>query len=129
MHRKRALTTIVALLVLPAACKERDSEQDAAPAEAVDAANDLGVDSRPEDLKPLGYGCGADAECASDFCSDGVCCESRCDQQCARCDLGSSRGRCVAQLVGDDLAAAVPCTGAKTCSLDLSSPTIVSCRL
>jgi hypothetical protein len=129
MHPKHVLTTVAALFVLQTSCKERQSEQDAAPAEIVDAASEVGADSRPEDLKPLGIGCASDGECASDFCVDGVCCASRCDQQCARCDVGSSRGHCTPQLFGDDLAAAIPCTGAKTCSLDRTSPSIVSCRL
>ena len=79
--------------------------------------------------KPLAYGCAANAECASGFCVDGVCCDSACDQQCASCGLPGRPGYCTGQIVGDDLAAAMPCTGAKTCSLDLTSPTIVSCRL
>jgi hypothetical protein len=73
--------------------------------------------------KPLGYGCSANPECASDFCVDGVCCESACDQQCFTCHLTGEFGTCAPQFAGDDLSASEPCTGAKTCTLDLSSST------
>jgi hypothetical protein len=63
------------------------------------------------------------------LCVDGVCCDSACDQQCAGCNIGTRAGYCTSQILGDDLSAAAPCTGAKTCSFDISSPTIASCRL
>jgi hypothetical protein len=79
--------------------------------------------------KPLAYGCSAGAECASGFCVDGVCCDSACDQQCAICNLTGAAGHCTGQLSGDDTGAAVPCEGAKTCGIDLSSPTLAGCKL
>jgi hypothetical protein len=40
--------------------------------------------------------CRADWECASGFCTDGVCCNERCDGQCEACNLASSPGMCTA---------------------------------
>lgn len=39
-----------------------------------------------------GTSCGGDAECAGGFCTDGVCCGSRCDGNCESC---SAAGACV----------------------------------
>lgn len=50
--------------------------------------------------KQLGNLCGANAECASNFCVDGVCCESACSGTCVFCALPSSPGRCVPIAVG-----------------------------
>jgi hypothetical protein len=131
MHLRHVLT-LVLLLAIPAGCKQRESDQDgAAQANRGDAGGDLGPDSSgaPAGLKPLAYGCSANGECASGSCADGVCCDSACDQQCASCNLAGAPGYCTGQIVGDDLAATAPCTGAKTCSLDLASSTLASCRL
>jgi len=38
--------------------------------------------------------CEKDAECASGFCTDGVCCDQRCDGQCEACDAGDRLGTC-----------------------------------
>jgi hypothetical protein len=42
----------------------------------------------------LGQPCGADGSCLSGFCQDGVCCNSACGGNCARCDLAGSMGTC-----------------------------------
>jgi hypothetical protein len=67
--------------------------------------------------KPLAEGCATNAECASGFCSDGVCCNSACDQACYSCHTSGSYGTCLPQLSGDDPTATPGCTGAKTCGL------------
>jgi hypothetical protein len=38
--------------------------------------------------------CAADSECASGFCSQGVCCDARCDGPCVSCALATSTGHC-----------------------------------
>jgi hypothetical protein len=43
-----------------------------------------------------GLGCINDAACASGFCVDGVCCESKCEGQCEACDVPGQGGKCVA---------------------------------
>lgn len=37
-----------------------------------------------------GTSCGGDAECAGGFCTDGVCCGSRCDGDCESCSAGGA---------------------------------------
>ena len=44
-----------------------------------------------EDLQKPGSKCARDGQCASAFCTDGVCCEGRCDGQCESCGSG---GKC-----------------------------------
>lgn len=41
-----------------------------------------------------GQPCGADAECMSGSCQDGVCCNNNCPGACARCDLMGTMGIC-----------------------------------
>ena len=79
--------------------------------------------------KPLAEGCAANSECASGFCVDGVCCNAACGDQCYSCNLAGSAGYCTPQIAGDDLNAAVPCTGAHTCSIAISALNLVACRL
>jgi hypothetical protein len=43
-----------------------------------------------------GDACKADRECASRFCVDGVCCDTKCDGQCQACAEPGSVGSCVA---------------------------------
>jgi hypothetical protein len=43
-------------------------------------------------LKKQGATCGADSECGSAMCVDGVCCDARCDGQCEACDVVGASG-------------------------------------
>jgi hypothetical protein len=135
-NRRDRISMTLALPVLLAACgpgssNRHDGGTDARIGDASSADVPTNpVNQPPSSLnKPLGYGCGANSECASDFCVDGVCCESACDQQCFTCHLTGAFGSCLPQLAGDDLIASEPCTGAKTCALDLSSSTLSGCKL
>jgi MYXO-CTERM domain-containing protein len=47
-------------------------------------------------LKDDGAACGADSECTSSHCADGVCCDTACSEQCAACDATGSKGKCTA---------------------------------
>jgi hypothetical protein len=46
--------------------------------------------------------CTTDAECGSGFCTDGVCCNERCQDTCVSCALASSPGLCVVYDKGSD---------------------------
>ncbi len=48
--------------------------------------------------KELGAACGGAEECASTFCVDGLCCDSRCDGQCEQC---SGNGACLPTPAGE----------------------------
>lgn len=132
----RRLIAITAALSLPlvlAACPGKDAPPIDGGADAGTAADadTGGPDAAAPDPqgKPLAYGCASGSECASGFCVDGVCCDSACDGQCVNCRLAGAAGHCAGQLSGDDTAAAIPCEGAKTCGLDLASPTLAGCKL
>ena len=56
-------------------------------------STDAGIDAG----SAVGVGCTTDAECASNFCTDGVCCEARCQGACEVC---SSTGTCAAADAG-----------------------------
>src|SRR3954468_3232200 len=45
--------------------------------------------------KPLGASCQAAGECSSNFCVDGVCCQSACSGTCQYCALPTSPGFCM----------------------------------
>ncbi len=47
--------------------------------------------------------CTQNSECATGFCVEGVCCDSKCDQPCHSCALLSSPGKCTLEPVGVDL--------------------------
>jgi hypothetical protein len=60
-----------------------------------------------EELQKPGVSCSRDGQCASGFCTDGVCCEARCDGQCEAC---AKSGKCQA-VVGAPLGARPACAG------------------
>lgn len=70
-------------------------------------------------LASNGATCGANGECSSGHCTDGVCCEESCDGLCAACDLPHQEGRCVAIPMGTDpareCASAALCDGHGAC--------------
>ena len=69
-----------------------------------------------------GVQCAADADCASTFCTDGFCCEARCDGSCERCNAAGRHGSCDAVQAEDDpdgecaAQAAATCGRVGTCS-------------
>lgn len=52
--------------------------------------------------KGNGSKCTLDAECATGFCTDGVCCSERCNDICASCAQAGSTGLCTAYPAGTD---------------------------
>ncbi len=61
-----------------------------------------------EELEKPGSKCARDGQCASAFCTDGVCCEARCDGQCESCGSG---GKCQ-PVTGAPVGMRTACTGA-----------------
>ncbi len=41
-----------------------------------------------------GLSCGSEGDCATGFCSGGVCCNEACGEACVRCDLAGAVGIC-----------------------------------
>jgi hypothetical protein len=44
--------------------------------------------------KTTGTACALDSECGSGFCTDGVCCNERCNDTCVSCNQAGSKGTC-----------------------------------
>ncbi|MBL8787415.1 MAG: hypothetical protein JNJ59_21105, partial [Deltaproteobacteria bacterium] len=63
-------------------------------------------------LKDRGNECESNLDCATGFCTDGVCCNSTCGGQCQKCNDASSLGTCAAIITvqGNGVADAV-CNG------------------
>ncbi|HEY2901845.1 MAG TPA: hypothetical protein VGL59_14780 [Polyangia bacterium] len=69
--------------------------------------------------KQPGQTCGANSECASNFCVDGVCCDQACTGACRSCNLPSSKGRCTNLPDGSaDSRNMCKDTGAASCKTD-----------
>ncbi len=66
------------------------------------------------DIAPAGTGvaagiaCSTGSQCASGFCSDGVCCESACRGTCEACNLVGTAGKCTPVPDGQDPALECP---------------------
>ena len=93
--RVRGLLVVAALCASIAACRTST----AAKADA-GGAGQIGVDAAPA------VSCAAAADCASGFCSDGVCCDQACTgtcQACARAATGVPDGVCAPVMLGMDL--------------------------
>jgi hypothetical protein len=74
-------------------------------------------DGRGHCAENNGNACKSTADCISGFCTDGVCCESACDQTCFSCNtVFELKGTCQALTAGTDDNAAVPCSGSKSCA-------------
>jgi hypothetical protein len=90
-----------------AATERRDATADArldGPASRMDASRDA-----PRGNKGTGSGCGGANECASGFCTDGVCCKTACTDPCNSCVSGT----CTEVKSGED----VPeCIAPMTCN-------------
>ena len=80
-------------------------------------------------LTSSGTSCSGDTDCATGFCTDGVCCESRCGGTCENCALTGRAGHCDAIPVGtdpaDECSTQLPstcgrtgaCSGARSCQV------------
>ncbi len=70
--------------------------------------------------QPNGTDCGCDADCASGFCVDGVCCKTACTETCKSCKTISAPGVCSFVPAGAAPRSASVCPKAdvSTCGLD-----------
>jgi hypothetical protein len=68
--------------------------------------------------KPIGASCGANADCNSGFCAQGVCCASACTGTCRSCAVAGSAGTCINVPAGQDPLAQCDDQGASTCLQD-----------
>jgi hypothetical protein len=64
--------------------------------------------------KPNGSPCTAVGDCQSNFCVDGVCCESACTGQCEACDIGA--GTCAVVTSGQPHGMRTACAGSGACA-------------
>ncbi len=76
--------------------------------------------------RPVGEACGADDDCLSGFCTDGVCCSGGCGEACLACDRPGVVGLCRPEAAGsdpeDDCPGAGTCDGSGECVLPLGEP-------
>ena len=79
-----SLVTLAMPLVLLAGCPNNTTDDH--PGKDGDAGTSSpDADSQPVVVtpkNPIGSTCSANTDCGSGFCTDGVCCDSACDQTC-----------------------------------------------
>ena len=79
--------------------------------------------------KARGHACSGAPECASGFCSDGVCCESSCGGACEKCNRPGRLGFCDAVEFGADPDNECSAEAASTCGRTGSCSGSRSCQL
>jgi hypothetical protein len=126
---KRCAPLLLIVLVAPA-CPTRDATDvtgDAGQSDGQFPERPTATKLPPPVRKAQGDACSLPTECASGFCSDGVCCDSACDGTCFGCNAPGELGSCVAVDHVDDPAATAPCVDPSTCTIDSSG--LSRCRL
>ena len=80
--------------------------------------------------KPNGGLCNNNNECSSQFCRQGVCCQTDCKGSCFSCSLSTSRGSCTAVPAGsNDPAGVCKDDGVSSCDRDSKCDGAGKCRL
>ena len=78
-----------------------------------------GGGGKPPLAGALGSTCTSDNECSGSICSDGVCCDQRCDSPCGNCAVAGDEGTCISEPVGelaDPNASCNTCDGLGSCA-------------
>jgi hypothetical protein len=125
-----SLVMLALPLVLLAGCPNNTTDDH--PDQVVDAgggtpdATSQPVVVTPKD--PIGAACSANADCGSGFCTDGVCCDSACDQTCYACNQQGTMGHCAALTSGEDPMATTVCIAPSACFLPAST-NVPACKL
>src|SRR4030095_2168925 len=80
--------------------------------------------------KPAGQPCACASECASNFCVDGVCCQTACAGGCQSCAVAGSVGVCTSLPAGSAPRNAGTCVAgeASDCGQDGKCDGIGGCR-
>ena len=76
------------------------------------------VDGPTTTKAQIGQTCQVGADCASNFCADGVCCKSACTGTCVTCSATGSVGTCIPADVGTDPHSDCADQGAPSCGTD-----------
>jgi hypothetical protein len=74
----------------------------------------------------LGAACSTSSDCSSDFCVDGVCCNTSCSAQCAACDVAGTVGTC-SPVVGKTHGSRTSCSTAE-CGLACDGVDATACH-
>jgi hypothetical protein len=82
-------------------------------------------DSELFDPRANGRACGADGDCQSLHCIDGVCCDTACTEACKACDLPSNAGTC-SPISGAPRVGHASCAPYRTCSAGACGPSCTS---
>jgi hypothetical protein len=81
-------------------------------------------------IKSQGSACAATAECATGFCTDGVCCNVACQGACVGCNLAGHHGTCWPVAVGaSDPRAICADQGVASCGRTGACDGVGSCQL
>jgi hypothetical protein len=76
-----------------------------------------------------GMTCTTNAECATGFCADGICCRTDCNQLCFSCKLPGSLGTCTAAPDGQDPKGECVAQAASTCGKAGGCNGLGACRV
>ena len=131
MPPKLALATLFALAIVPAlAGAGCHSSHGGGSGVKVDGGPDSRSCGDGGARKTNGAACGCNADCTSDFCVDGVCCNSACTESCKSCNTPSAPGVCsfVAAGVAPGVASVCPQSPASSCGLDGTCDGMGGCR-
>ncbi len=77
-----------------------------------------------------GQTCGCASDCASNFCVDGICCSTACNEACKTCAAPGSAGTCTFAIAGTQPRDPTACVSApaSTCGLDGTCDGAGGCR-